>query len=76
MGVQHKLYAFTQHEHITLSERAQGWDYPRLTCPRMTAICLWNWPLSKPGSFCKRKAGAETCMSFPEPAFLLQLETS
>lgn len=26
---------------------------PRLTCPLMTAICLWNWPLSKPGSFCK-----------------------
>lgn len=22
-------------------------------CPRITAICLWNWPLSNPGSFLK-----------------------
>lgn len=38
----------------------------------MTAICLWNWPLSKPGSFCKRRAeGGGTWMNYSEePIFL------
>jgi hypothetical protein len=64
-GIKHKLYPSNQHEHIMLSdlEKTPG-ECPKLTCPRMTAICLWNWPLSKPGSFCKRRPeGGEICVN-------------
>lgn len=37
-----------------LYREATGFLYccSELTCPLITATCLWNCPLSKPGSFC------------------------
>lgn len=41
-------------EHCNIDGESTSCLYCRceLTCPLITATCLWNCPLSKPGSFC------------------------
>lgn len=34
-----------------------------LTCPLITATCLWNCPLSKPGSFCETQWTIHICFT-------------